>query len=176
MSEKEHQREILVEKRARALAMMLLTRREDLLIEEVNEDIGLNYLIRFRTAGKEGLREFGVGLRGGLGAVTKQHADKLLRPAVQEMKRYGPFLRPVCLFFFTMENDAAWYTWVAEPTESEGGNPLLRYCDEPDCRQLDKRTLKEIIERVDLWYDALFPTLIANGPGGSKPDRTRAKQ
>jgi hypothetical protein len=38
MSEKKHQREMFVEKRARALAMMLLTRREDLLIEEVKDD------------------------------------------------------------------------------------------------------------------------------------------
>jgi hypothetical protein len=39
-----------------------------------------------------------------------------------------------------------------------------------------ERKSEEIIERVDLWYGALFPTLIANGPGGSNPDRTRAKQ
>ena len=75
-----------------------------------------------------------------------------------------------------MENDTAWYTWAAEPTESDDGKPVLRFYDGPDCRQLDKRALKETIERVDLWYDALFPTLIANGPRGSKPDRTRAKQ
>jgi hypothetical protein len=110
-----------------------------------------------------------------LGAVTKEHADKLLRPAVQQMKRYGPFLRPVCLFFFTMENDAAWYTWVAEPAESESGTLLLHHFDEPDCRQLNKRALNEIIERVDLWYDAVFSTQIANGPGGSNPGRTQTK-
>ncbi len=176
MSLKEHQRAILIEKRSRALAMMLLTRREEFLIEEVKDDIGLDYLVRFHTEGKEGLREFGVALRGASTAGTKDHADKALRPAVREIKRYGPFLRPVCLFFFTMENDLAWYTWVAEPIQAENGKPLLRSCDEPDCRQLNKRTLKEIIERVDAWYDAILPTLIVNGPGGSNPDRKRATQ
>ena len=73
-----------------------------------------------------------------------------------------------------MENDGAWYTWVAEPVE-EGGKPMLRSCDEPDCRSLDKKALKEIIQRVDLWYDALFPRLIVNGPRESKSDRKRAK-
>ena len=56
MSGQQHQRERLIEKRARALAMMLLTRREDLLIEEVKDDIGLDYLVRFNTKGKKGLR------------------------------------------------------------------------------------------------------------------------
>jgi hypothetical protein len=74
-----------------------------------------------------------------------------------------------------MENDGAWYTWVAEPTESEEGKPLLRSRDEPDCRQLDKRALKDIIERVDGWYDAIFPSLIVNGPGERKAHRKQAK-
>ena len=175
MSAKEHQREMFVAKRARALAMMLLTRREDLLIEEVKDDIGLDYIVRFHREGKEGLREFGIELRGVWAAVTKEQADKQLRPSLHQMKRYGPFLRPVCLFLFTMENDGAWYTWVAEPIESEDGKPLLRSRDEPDCRPLDKRALKEIIERVDGWHDALFPSLIVNGPGENKTDRKRAK-
>jgi hypothetical protein len=175
MSPKEHQREMFVAKRARALAMILLTRREDLLIEEVKDDIGLDYIVRFHSEGKEGLREFGIELRGVWAAVTKEQADEQLRPPMQQMKRYGPFLRPVCLFFFTMENDGAWYTWVAEPIESEDGKPLLRSRDEPDCRQLDKRVLKEIIERVDGWHDAIFSRLIVNGPGENKADRKRAK-
>jgi hypothetical protein len=101
MSEQERQREVFVAKRARALTMMLLTRREDLLIDEVKDEIGLDYIVRFHSEGKDGLREFGITLRGGLAAVTKEQADEVLRPAVQQVKRYGPFLRPVCLFFFT---------------------------------------------------------------------------
>jgi len=175
MSEKEHQREILIEKRARALTMMLLTRREDLRIEEVNEDIGLDYIVRFHSDGKEGLREFGIVLKGVWAAVTKEQADKVLRPFPRQMKQYGPFLRPVCLFLFTMENDKAWYTWVAEPIDADDGETLLRSCDEPVCQQLDNKALGEIIERVDLWYDAIFDRLIVNGPGKSKADRKRAK-
>jgi hypothetical protein len=175
MSVTEHQREILIAKRAHALTMMLLTRRDELLIEEVKDDIGLDYLVRFHTKGKEGLREFGIQLKAVWAAATKDHADKILRPAFQQRQRYGPFLRPVCLFLFTMENDGAWYTWVAEPIEAEDGKPGLRSCNEPDCRPLDKRALKELVERVDWWYGALFPCLIVNGPAESKADRKRAK-
>jgi hypothetical protein len=166
MSDNTHRREMLVEKRARALAIVLLTRRPDLLIEEVKDDIGLDYVVRFRTEGKDGLREFGVELRGVSAGVTKEIADKLLKPSLQQMKRYGPFARPVCLFLFTMEDDGAWYTWVAEPIEAANGKPLLRSRDDADCRPLDKRAVKEIVERVDRWYDAFFPTLVANGAGG----------
>jgi len=166
----------LIGKRVHALTIMLLTRREDLLIEEVEDDIGLDVIVRFQTEGKRGLREFGIKRRGAWAAMTKHGADEALLPFVQEMNRHGPFLRPVCLFFFTMENDGAWYTWVAEPIEAEDGNAPLRSCDEPDCRQLDKRALKEIIERVDSWHDAAFASLIVNGAGGSKTDHKQVKQ
>jgi hypothetical protein len=178
MSVKEQQRGLLIEKRARALMMMLLTHREDLLIEEVkaSEDVGLDYIVRFHTQGKEGLREFCIEPKGVWPAVTKERADKVLRRSVEQMKRYGPFLRPVCLFLFTMENDSAWYTWVAEPVESQDGRPQLSLCNEPNCRPLDKKSLNEIIERVDLWYDAVYPRLVVNGPRRSKADRKGAKR
>jgi hypothetical protein len=176
ISEKERQRQILIEKRARALALMLLTRRADLLIEEVKDDIGLDYIVRFHTAGKEGLREFGVRLCGAWAAATKNQADEALDAPLQQLKRAGPFLRPVCLFLFTMEDDGAWYTWVAEPRESKAGEPLLRVCDEADCRPLDQRALKGILDRVDGWHEAAFHSLIRNGPGESRGDPRRAKQ
>lgn len=176
MSGHEPQRAALIEKRARALAMMLLTRRADLLIEEVKDDIGLDYVVRFHTEGKDGLRELGIGLHGAWEAVTKDQADKVLRPSLEQMKGYGPFLRPVCLFFFTMQDDGAWYTWVAEPVESADRKALLRVRDEADCRQLDKRALKDIIGRVDAWYDAVFPSLVVNGPGRDKGGRKQAKR
>jgi hypothetical protein len=176
MPQKEQRRDILTEKRARALATMLLSRREDLHVEEVNQDIGLDFIVRFHTPGKEGLREFGIELRAAGSAVTKDHADKVLLPAVRQVQRYGPFLQPVCLFFFTMENDQAWYTWVAAPLQSEDGKPRLRSSDQPDCQPLDTQALNEIIERVDLWYDAIFSNLVVNGPTGNKNGGKRAKR
>jgi hypothetical protein len=175
MSEQNH-KNALMEKRARALALMLLTRRAELLIEEVKEDIGLDYVVRFHTEGREGLREFCVVVRAAWEALTKDQADKVLQPSLQAVARYGPFGRPVCLFFFTMEDNGAWYTWVAEPVEAEEGKPGLRTCDEPDCRPLDKKALKEIVERVDSWYDVLFFSLSVNGPGRGKAERKQAKQ
>jgi hypothetical protein len=64
-----------------------------------------------------------------------------------------------------MQGDTAWYSWIAEPTFSEEGKPQLRMNDEPDGDQLDRKTFKEIIDRVNSWYDAAFPSLVVNGPG-----------
>jgi hypothetical protein len=169
------EREVFIEKRARALTTMLLTRRQDLLVEEVKDDIGLDYIVRFNSKGKSGIREFAVQVAGALVAATKDDADQALRPALTQLKRCGPFLRPVCIFFFTMENDGAWYTWGAEPIEGEGGKPLLRSCDRPDCRPLDRKALQEIVECVDVWHDAHFAGLAVNGPAGSKAPRKAAK-
>jgi hypothetical protein len=176
MSEKERQREVFVEKRARALAVMLLTRRDDLQLKEVTDNVELDYVVRFHTQGKDGLREFGVALRGHRAALTKEQADEVLRPALRQLKGYGPFLRPVCLFLFTMEGDGGWYTWVAQPVASADDKSVLRSCDEPDCRPLDRRALRAIIESVDLWYDSVFASLIVNGPEGGKSGRKQARQ
>jgi hypothetical protein len=168
MADKQQKRKLLVEKRARALAMMLLTRRGDLMVEEVKDDIGLDYIVRFRTDGKEGLREFGIELRAAWPKLTKEDADRELLPAMRQVKSRGPFLPPVCLFLFTMEDDGAWFTWVAEPAGLVRGRPKLRIHEHPDCRPLDKRALEEIVRRVDAWYDAVFPGLVVSEvKGGS---------
>jgi hypothetical protein len=135
----------------------------------------LDNIVRFHSKGKAGLREFAVQVTGQWPAMTKDDADRALRPAIQRLKRYGPLLRPICLFFFTIQNDGAWYTWLAEPSATEGGKPVLRSRDEPDCRPLEKKYLKGIIDRVEAWHDAIFRGLTVNGPGASKTARKGAK-
>lgn len=172
---KQNPHKVFIEKRARALAVMLLTRRENLRIEEVEEDTGLDYFVRFHSEDKEGLREFGIKLTAQGETATQEQAKALLRSSLRKMKHYDPFLRPICLFLFTMENDEAWYTWGVEPIESSESKPLLRWRDEPDCHPLDNRALKAILERVDRWHDAVFPCLIANGPSERKVKRKKTK-
>jgi hypothetical protein len=153
---------------------MLLTRRADLLIEEVKEDLGMDYLVRFQTPGKDGLREFGVGVRGAWAAVDTAGANEALALPLKEIQHYGPFLRPVCLFLFSMEGDGGWYTWVSRPLAGQEGVVGLASCREPDCEPLDRKALKEILECVDRWYDAIFPRVVTNG-GARKSGPKRVK-
>jgi hypothetical protein len=133
-----------------------LTRRPDLTIREATADIGIDLLVRLHPEGKEGVRQFGVEIRGVLSAVTADHANKILGPSMQKMLRNGPFPFPVVLFFFAMEDDQGWYAWVAEPVIESDGSPELRQHGEADCRPLDDEYVDEIVDRVDRWYDAFF--------------------
>jgi hypothetical protein len=58
---------------------------------------------------------------------------------------------------------------------TEGGKSVLRSRDEPDCRPLVKKSLKEIIARVEVWHNAIFRGFTVNGPGRSKTASKGAK-
>jgi hypothetical protein len=90
------------------------------------------------------------------------------------MLRYQPFPFPVVLFFFTMENNEGWYTWVAEPVVSPGGAFELVQHSEASCRPLDTEAINEIVEAVDRWYDAFFAKAIRETPA-RKRSRSAAK-
>jgi hypothetical protein len=162
MADKTAKQARLLGKRVQALAIMYLTRRSDLSVEEVRgEDTGLDLMVRFTSGGKDGVRQFGVQLRGVWSPVTKEDADKLAGRSLREAQRYGPFALPVCLFLFAMEANHGWHTWVAEPVV-EAGTAHLRLPSNADCQPLDRAALDEVVARVDRWYDAFFANLIAN--------------
>ena len=156
-------RQQLIDERVRALAIMHLTRRDDLVIQEASEDNGLDLLVHFPPENKEGLRLLGVKHQGRWESGSRNHTKQVVRPILNTMRRKGLFPFPVCLFLFTMEKDEAWYTWVAEPVIKPDGRPHLQVHDQAYCLPLDKTALDGIIEAVDQWYGAFFGTVIIEG-------------
>ena len=152
-------KERLIGERVRALATMYLTRRSDLHVREVGEDLGYDLIVQIVRGNKSGLRQFGVELRGTRSPVSKDHADNVLRPTLKHLKEYYPFPFPVCVFFFTMDDNQGWYFWAAEPVVSAGGKPTLPLAKAPDCHPLDDAALEEIVQRVDRWFDAFYTNL-----------------
>ena len=152
MAQKTH----LIGERVKALATILLTRREDISIHEVTEDFGLDFIVTIVHEEKPGLRQFGVKMRGVWSKVTAENANAVLYPSMQRMLRYGPFPYPVVLFFYTMENGEAWYTWTTEPWLSSDGGFELRANEEASCHPLDDAAVDGIISKVDAWYDVFF--------------------
>jgi hypothetical protein len=154
------QQEWFVAERSRALAMMHLTRRDDLVIT-AGRGAGLEYLVAV-TARQEprepSVRQFGVFLRGSKEATTEARLAQVLRLTLARFRRVGPFPYPVCLFYFTMDDDQGYFTWVAEP-EVTGNGPRLLMHGEAHCHKLDRKTLDEIVDRVDRWYDAFFESI-----------------
>jgi hypothetical protein len=145
-----------IAERARALAVVYLTRRDDLIVTEEPGDVGIDLSVTLNAENKGGHRKFGVELRGDWAAMTTDNANQILRPAMHEMQQYGPFPFPVVLFFFTMENNEAWYTWAAEPLVSATGEFEIIRHGEAFCRPLNSEAIDELVEAVDRWYDAFF--------------------
>ena len=171
MAQKTSQQERLGLERARALAIVCLTRRSDLVVREETTDIGIDLLVSVHPEDKEGLRLFGVELRQGWAAGTADSASAGLGPSMRKMLRYGQFPFPVVVFLFTMEDNQGWYTWVAEPVIAKDGTMILQQHGKAHCRPLDERAVDEIVETVDGWYDAFFAT---NSAENSTRDKSKS--
>ncbi|HUY87602.1 MAG TPA: hypothetical protein VMV10_02595 [Pirellulales bacterium] len=158
MAEHATERARFTEMRARALTNVLLSGREDLLVQDQSGfDYGIDYLVTL-LSDKPGLRQFAVELRATYSPVTADTANKVLEPALQGMARFGPFPYPTTLFYFTMMEPQSWYTWVMEPAERSDGTMALEMREKADSRPLNEETLDDIIARVHRWYDFSFGT------------------
>src|SRR5262245_16779362 len=165
MAQKTTQQQRFIHERVRALAVVYLTRREDLIVtEETAADVGVDLWVTLNLKDKEGHRKFGVELKGSWTGMTADHAKRTLSPSMQKMLRYGPFPFPVVLFFFTMEKNEGWYTWVAEPVVSAEGDFELVQHGEASCRPLNTGAIDQIVAAVDRWYDAFFAKAIRETP------------
>jgi hypothetical protein len=160
MSQKE--KEWFLDERARALAVMHLTRRDDLKVAGPGtaSDLGLAFLVRIvKEASRPSLRQFGVALDASISAATEAEVNERLRPVVARYRHLGDCPYPICLFHFTMADNAGYYTWIAEPIVAPPGKPQLHTRQQPDCKKLDRKALDTIVDRVDAWYDAFYATI-----------------
>jgi hypothetical protein len=146
--------------RVRALAIMYLTRRDDLQVAPADRQLGIEFLVRILRKEDPSVRQFGVALRGSVEALTADHAGKALGTALQRFSQVAEYPYPVCLFYFTMENDEGHYVWVAEPVLGEEGSPGLRVHSEPDITRLTTSAIDEIVARVNRWYDAFYARIV----------------
>lgn len=144
-----------IAERVKDLAVMYLTRRKDLVVRwEENSPEWIDCVVEIKGKDAPSRRLFGVELRGTMAPVTNDQANKVLRPSMQAMLRRGEFPFPVCLLYFTMQNNEGRYTWIAEPV-LEHGQPVLTYHGEADAKKFDKEALDSIIDKINLWFDAM---------------------
>jgi uncharacterized protein DUF4365 len=147
--------------RAEALALVYLTRRSDLLIHQQGTDYGIDFIVEIVKENHVTRKTFGLQIKARTTALTNNMIKQLkIRDLHFEQGREElPF--PLCLFFFTMENDEAFYKWLSEPVITEDGRPKLRQNTSGDLNKLDTAALDTIVRQVDQWYDALFKALAA---------------
>src|SRR6266446_10187143 len=143
--------------RSRSLATVYLTRRGDVAISEGGREGGLDLLADIVRSGDLVERRFGVVLRATLSSSSAEQANKLIEPTMETLRGGTAFAFPVVLFFFTMEDDQGYYTWIAEPIVARDGNAILERHARAMCDRLETRAVNVIVEKVDRWYNALGP-------------------
>ncbi len=116
----------------RALATIVLTRRGDLTVVETKQDTGLDFHVTIDREDKPMRLVFGILLRGVTSPVTPDHANKFLGPTIGQFQGMRKFTYPVCLFFFTMREEQAFFSWLAEPVVN-GGAPKLIHGEKANC-------------------------------------------
>jgi hypothetical protein len=146
--------------RARALATVILTRRGDLTVVETRQDTGLDFHVSIDREDKPMRLTFGILLRGVTSPVTIDQANKVLGPTMGQFQGMRKFTYPLCLFFFAMRDDQAFFSWLAEPVVT-GGAPKLIHHLNASCVELTDDLLGRVIEQIVAWYDAVEAVLIA---------------
>lgn len=142
-----------IDERAEHLAVVYLTRRQDLVIERMTmtADYGLDILVTILRDKLPTGRVFGVQVKGQDKAF--KDIQKLSLSLTQKETNYFqdlPF--PVCLFLFTMENDKGYYKWIKYPVDES--NQLLRSREQDRWHSLDEHEIGQIVDDVNSWYDA----------------------
>lgn len=153
-------REHFIADQVRALATIILTRRGDLTIVETKKDTGLDFHVTIDREDKPMRLLFGVLLRGMPSPVTPDHASKILRPTMGQFQGMRKFTYPVCLFLFTVREEQAFFSWLAEPVVNDGA-PKLVHHDKANVIPLTNEILDQVIQQIVGWYDAVEVVLIA---------------
>lgn len=141
--------------RSEALAVMYLTRRDDLIVSRQKEEHGLDFLVTLLKDGGYSGRLFGVQVKA-----TASTAKLIQRDDSVEIKLNLDPLRslaelpfPVCLFFFTLENDKGYYKWILEPIFEDQSNSKLCFNKSNSFKELTNEEIGNIISSVNTWYD-----------------------
>lgn len=162
MGTKSVEQQRLMHERARALAVVQLTRHAEVVVEDVRSDVGIDLLVQLHNGKREGLRQLGVNVKVVWESLTLKTAEQALASNLRTVvSRYGPFPFPVVLLLFSMEDSRGWYTWVAEPIVSDSGLASLPVREKPSSKPLDDTAVEGILQRVNHWYDAHYRNLTA---------------
>jgi hypothetical protein len=144
----------------RAHATIILTRRNDLSIVESKKATGLDLQVSIEREDKPMRLTFGVLLRGAIPPHTAKQANKTLGPTMGQFRGMRKFTYPVCLFFFTLREEQAYFSWLAEPVVTSGA-PKLVHHEKAKCAPLTDELLDQVVEQIVAWYDAVEAVLIA---------------
>jgi hypothetical protein len=116
------------------------------------DNSGWTFSYAFR--GLDCLRLFAVEAKG---AVSAPRVGRSIKCPVLFSNRERTVLKdipfPVCLFFFTMEDDKGYYGWIKEPVVVPAHTPPLLMSNPSELKPLTNEELGRILSRIKKWYD-----------------------
>lgn len=143
-------------RRAESLAIVYLTRRDDLIISQPTPNQGLDFLITITKDGVYTGRLFGIEVKATDSTSNlKKHNDilKLDKNRLIRLEKFKDLPFPVCLFFFILENDQGYYKWILEPKIDGEKQVQLHFKEDDDLKRLDDKEIANIISSINSWYD-----------------------
>lgn len=141
--------EYFIGERAEHLAMVYLTRSQDLVVERMKADYGLDMLVTILRDKLPTGRVFGVQIKGRDRAFKGTQEASLAVPQ-KERNYFQDLPFPVCILFFTMEDDKGYYKWLKYPG---GSSKSLHPLEQDQWHLLDEYQVGQILEEVNAWYD-----------------------
>lgn len=142
--------------RAEGLAVIYLT--EDSRIEvNRSRDIlsGLDTVATLRENGRLGARIFGAEVKAALTHKAGHDNPKPNNWSVPSSRtsffRDIPF--PVCLFFFTVDDDKGHWGWIQQPIVNADTGSRLLFQERVPLSPLTAQEVTRIVSEVDRWYN-----------------------
>jgi hypothetical protein len=143
--------------RSEALTVVYLTRRDDLIVSQQKQGQGvLDFSDTITKDGNYTGRIFGVQVKATVSSSELIQDDDIFKLKNQEynnLKVFRDLPFPVCLFFFTLDNDKGYYRWILEPIINEGNNMRLKFNENEELKNLNDQEIDNIIAMVNSWYD-----------------------
>ena len=143
--------------RSEALAIMYLTRRDDLIVSrQKEEERGLDFLVTLLKDGGYSGRLFGVQVKATVSTPKLVQRDDIIeiKSALKPLQSLAELPFPVCLFFFTLENDQGYYKWILEPVFEGHKNSKMLFNGSNEFKKLTDDEIGNIISAVNSWYDS----------------------
>ncbi len=141
---------LFIDERAQQLAIVYLTRSQNVAVEKMKADYGLDVLVTVLRDQLPTGRVFGVQIKGRDRAFKDVQQEASLTLSQKESYAVQDLPFPVCILIFSMENDKGYYRWLKYPGES---SKRFRSLEQNQWRSLDESPIEQIIEDVNAWYD-----------------------
>ncbi|MEA5552862.1 DUF4365 domain-containing protein [Anabaena cylindrica UHCC 0172] len=145
--------------RSKALAVVYLTRRDDLMVDTDKKEHDLDILVSISLNSKDINRIFGVevkAIKSSSKVIQNNEVFNIEEADINFLQsRFIKCKFPVCLFFFTLDNDNGYYKWILEPVLDNENSNKLKFNPSPEFRILTDQAINDIVSLVNQWYDNL---------------------